>query len=409
MVLLHLLMRNKYQLVVAHVNFQLREKESEEDEDFVRAFCKQHQLPLLVKNFNTPQLSKTTGKGIQEIARELRYQWFMELVQEGKAQLVVVAHQADDQAETILFNLLRGTGVKGLRGMLAIQGSIRRPLLVYSKQQLLEYASQNGISFRTDSSNLNDDYTRNFIRHQIIPKIHQIQPAFSKQITSFSERMQAAWHYYQRQTDVLKQQLMEETDMGWKINLAELRSVEYPVQLLFEWLHPIGFNQSQCEAILGSAKLPHSGAVFPVSGFEAVVDRDVLWVRKTDNEVNFSDTQIEHLPFTCLIGRYTYVITESEFTGFESNTWWLDLDTLQFPLQLRKPKPGDSFIPLGMYGHKKLSDLITDRKTPLDEKEQVLVLCSAEDVVIALPLQVSENHKISNNTKRYLKIARLGV
>ncbi|MCG9879391.1 MAG: tRNA lysidine(34) synthetase TilS [Bacteroidia bacterium] len=402
MVLLHLLKLQKYEVSCAHVNFNLRGIESEADAQFVKNYCTQNHIPYYHKSFDTLSFKEASGKGTQEAARILRYQWFDELVQTESFNYLVTAHHANDQAETILFNLIRGAGAKGLAGILPKRDYIVRPLLFAKKQDLLDYAKEQQIVFRTDASNDSDDYSRNYIRHQILPKILQMQSGFVSNMQHHSNLMQATHYYYLKKINELEKTIVVENKNEYIIQLKELLAQEFPAFLLFEWIKKFGYNFNQCEQIIATLVNKHSGALFYSNSHKLLIDRNTLIIKEDSKSA--LHICVEKLPFQFEINQTKYSFSIEEFTGFEENTWWLDADKISLPLVIRPWQQGDKFAPLGLNQTQKISDYFTNKKLNLFQKESAWIMETHNQICFIGPYQIDNRFKVTINTKTYLRI-----
>ena len=402
MVLLELLLQLGQQIEVAHANFQLRGAESEEETAFVKSFCAERGIKLHIKYMDTKAYMENFGIGVQEAARNLRYQWFEELRETNKLDFIVLAHHANDQVETMVFHLLRGAGSKGLAGIMPKVNHIRRPLLFASRAAIMNYAAQNKIPYRTDSSNLKEDYTRNFIRQQIIPQFERIEKGYLNNMLHTAKIMAATHHYYQAQIDLLKLELLSNESDRTEINLKNLTTKAYPSYLLFELLKPFDFNFEQCEEMLHSFENKNTGAIFLSDNFRGLINRETLLVSPYNNEIQA--IEISSLPQSINIGRMVYQFSLATFEGFEENVMWLDADLLALPLAIRPINKGDKFKPLGLVHFQKVSDYLINKKINRFEKEQVFALANNSEIVALLPYQISDDYKINSDTKSFLKI-----
>ncbi|MDP1727195.1 MAG: tRNA lysidine(34) synthetase TilS [Bacteroidota bacterium] len=406
MVLLHLLVETGAKIQVAHANFNLRGAESEADEELVTRFCTEKNIHLHSKKFDTHKYMLSSGLGLQEAARNLRYSWFNQLLQENKLDYILTAHHANDQAETLVFNLIRGTAVNGLAGIKNKHENKRRPLLFATKAQLTEYAYEHHIVFRNDLSNSKDMYSRNYIRLHVIPHLLKINPAFVKQTLHFSRLMQATSHYYHIGINDSRNYLLKSTDEKTGIDLNKLCTEPYPEQLLYEFIHPFGFNFIQCTQILKAWKQNKTGAVFLTQSHRALLNRKELLLEPKLFEKVFH--VINEFPFALTyqnrVMRFTLQPYSNSFC-FEPGLFYLNADELVYPLTIRSIETGDRFVPLGMQHSRKISDYLTDKKVDRFSKEKALVLVQKEKMIAALlPYQISDLVKVKDTCKMVLVI-----
>lgn len=386
--LLHILLSLGYTCEAAHCNFHLRGEESDRDEAFVNQLCKQLHIPLHIIHFDTAQTAKQRHISIEMAARELRYAWFEKLRTEIKADVIAVAHHMDDSVETFLLNLLRGTGINGLRGIRPKNGHIVRPLLCINRQDITAYLETIAQPYVTDSTNMQDEYTRNKIRLQLIPLMEQINPSFKNTIIQTATHLNEAFEVYHQGITEGKKRVC--TPNG--INITKLLKEPAPEALLFELLQPQGFNASQIADIFHSLH-GQSGKIFVSPQIRIIKDRDfLLW----ENPAKDNDRPILN------IDRQDY--TPDLAIPKDKTIACLDADKLTSPLFLRKWKQGDSFVPFGMKGKKKVSDYLTDHKFSLLQKERQWVLCCGEDIVWLVGERVDNRFRIDEHTRKVLRI-----
>ncbi|MCC6683599.1 MAG: tRNA lysidine(34) synthetase TilS, partial [Bacteroidia bacterium] len=365
MVLLHLLLKEGYNVSVAHCNFQLRAKESDADEQFVKKICVEKKVPFFCKKFLTAKQAAADKTGIQETARKLRYEWFEELIEQHLFDRLVTAHQATDQLETILLNLSRGTGLNGLEGIKVQSGKLVRPLLFATRKEIENFALKNKIRFREDSSNASDKYARNRIRLHVLPELLHINPQAVEHIRHTSEVVQQANEFINAEISKWVKKHSKVTLQGISIEIAPIIKHKAPGFLLFHVLNRYGFNKEQVMQILAAIQ-NQSGKIFRTASFQLLKDRKTLFIQSLEKPLKE--------PSVFLIEKTKGSISTD---GFEMK-WkvkkvpsnlivpngkvFVDITTLRFPLTLRLWKKGDRFQPLGMKGKKKLSDFFVDQK-----------------------------------------------
>lgn len=406
MVLLHLLLHEQYNIHVAHANFNLRNQESEADEDLVKIFCHENNIPFHTKKFDTHLQMNTGRQSLQEAARFLRYNWFNELLTEFKLDYILTGHHANDLAETILFNLVRGTGIKGLAGIKSKHENIRRPILFATKEQLYNFTSNHNILFRNDRSNEMDIYTRNYIRHHIIPPLLEINPAFVSQINHFSHIMLAGSYYYQKGLQQTIHNIVIKNGVQTVIDLQRLLLEPYPDQVLYELLNPKNFNFIQCSQILLSFKKNNTGALFLTPSHQALLNRKQLIITTYVDE--FIPHIFDQFPFCLTHGENEVefdLLKNSNSLNFAPGILYLNADLLIFPLTVRLYKQGDKFTPLGMSNLKKISDYLTNKKIDRFSKEKTLVIAHKDGTIIAIiPYQISDVFKVTDDCKNVIRI-----
>jgi len=367
---------------IAHMNFSLRGEESDRDCDFVGSWAKENHIPFYRETVLTRDYAAKKGISLEMAARELRYQWFEALSQKEGFSYTAVAHNANDKAETLLLNLIRGTGVRGLCSMREKTGNIIRPLLDVPRSVIDDYAREQDIPYRTDSTNLETDFARNKIRHLVMPVLEEISPnvavRFAKNSGLFLQAQQVLDSYVREKGKECR------SERGFSIPALLIQ--EHMNFLLYEFLSPYGFNPSQTEPI-AAAMEGQSGKHFFSGSHILWIDRGELVIRDLvdpGTSPGVSVQQIERTP--------GFVIPEDPKTAA------LDGDTLGYPLKIRKWEPGDKFIPLGMNGFKKISDFLTDLKIPLYQKQDVHLLCSGDDVVWVIGYRIDNRYRITPST-----------
>ena len=395
MVLLHLLRQTNYFVAVAHCNFLLRDEASDGDAAFVSAYCATHNLPYFEATFETKDYAKTKGVSTQMAARELRYQWFDTLKAEHDFNHLLTAHHLDDQLETFLINLGRGSGIKGLRGI--PNHLILRPLLAVTKEGILAYAKENNISWREDASNAEEDYLRNQLRHQLIPKWKAIQPKLIEQLEKSQQQLRWAEEALAYHCEVFKSNhfIAEGDQVTISIEaLNALRPLEYYLHALFS---PYGFSHfSDLNALLNA----QSGKQLFSTTHRLLKDRKHLLltpVAKVEGNEVYHWTPIEDLSFPINL-KINDAITENRQAAI------LAVKALKYPLILRKYQEGDYFYPVGMKGKKKLSKFFKDHKYSLLEKEQQWLLCSGSEIVWVVGQRVDARFAATPETQNPLRI-----
>jgi len=390
---------------ISHCNFQLRGGASDEDEMFLKNLAGQFGVPFHSVRFDTLDFAEKNKISVQMAARQLRYEWLEKMRQLTDCQYIATAHHLDDSIETVLFNFTKGCGIRGLHGILPKQGHLVRPLLFVTKQQVLDFAEQEKIKFREDASNLTLKYDRNKIRHEVVPVLQQINPAFQKSAGETIERLREVEALYDFAIQKIREDAMEKVGENWHVHLSKLRSYPTPSTVLFELLSPFGFNNHQVAKILQSIE-NQPGKMFHSPSYRLLVDRFLL-ILSREEKVGGGEIihSISSSPLQLPGGRFFLKEAGGPPTVFEKNNHiaWLDLDRLSFPLTLRHWQPGDAFQPLGMGGrHQKLQDFFSDRKLSRFEKEAVWLLESGGEIVWVVGMRLDERFKVSPRTKRCL-------
>ncbi|MEY4433889.1 MAG: tRNA lysidine(34) synthetase TilS [Bacteroidota bacterium] len=403
MVLLHLLQQLDYEIVVMHCNFQLRSLESFGDQQFIQEYTSQHAIPFVFTQFDTMSYANDFKLSTQLAARELRYSWFYEQLEIQKADYILTAHHADDNLETFLINLSRGTGLDGLTGIPAQNDSIIRPLLTFSKQQIEDYAIHHKLTWREDSSNASDKYLRNKIRHHLVPFLKELNPNFMSSFEKTQSYLQTSQELVEDAAAMVYQQVAKEQGEEIYFDLKQLLKLPNYNSYLYQWLKEFGFTAWDD---IYDLVFSQSGKQVFAPEFRLIKDRDYLIVCPLKIESNQQEYLIESIQSKV---NFPLNLIFSEVDALEAasnSTIFVDLDKLTYPLVLRHWKEGDVFQPFGMGGKtKKVSKLFKDEKLSLIEKEDVWLLCSNNQVVWVIGMRQDERYKINTKTKKILKIA----
>ena len=400
-VLLHILHHLGYDCIAAHCNFHLRGEESVRDEKLSEKVAFSYQIPFEKIDFNTIETAKKRGISIEMAARDLRYNWFAELQQKQNADFVAVAHHQDDNIETFLLNLIRGTGIKGLTGIRPKNGKIVRPLLTVSKQEIFDFTKKNNLPFVTDSSNLQDEHTRNKIRLSVIPLLQMINPSVHSSILRMIENLTETHKVYAEKIDEVKNEIFN--SQKGIINIDKLRDTVSPSSILFEILKDYGFNYDNIKKITqGIGGL--SGKEFHSENFILSKNRDQFILspkkEKEDKQIYIISEENKKIE-TPLNLEIDYILNEKDFQIKKEKEYaYFDAEKLTFPLQIRKWEPGDRFMPLGMSGFQKLSDYFNNQKFSKQEKENTWLLCSKKDIVWVIGHRTDDRYKIEKNTEK---------
>lgn len=413
--LLHILLHLGYPCMALHCNFHLRGEESMRDEAFVRQLCQTLQVELCVADFDTTAEAKRRHISIEMAARELRYAWFEDMRIRHSAQAIAVAHHRDDSAETFLLNLMRGTGINGLKGIRPRNGFVVRPLLCLNRTDITDFLSAINQSFVTDSTNLHDDYLRNKIRLHLLPLMQQINPSAKENILKTASHLTATHTVYRQAIEQAANRVCPSRNI---ISINALMQETEPENLLFELLYPRGFNSTQITDIYHSLH-GQSGKLFSSPGWRLLKDRNSLLLKENETE----ETSAEGNPKTDIqIAGPTLPKHSSELwalyglqatlvsltTDFEisrnRHIACFDADKITSPLHIRPIQTGDWFVPFGMKGRKKLSDYLTNRKLSLFERESLRLLCSGSDIIWLIGERSDNRYRIDKNTKQVLVV-----
>ncbi len=404
MVMLSLFLKNGYQIGVAHCNFGLREKESDNDQLFVEDECKKNNIPFHTKLFDTNSYSKERGISLQMAARDLRYSWFENLLTKNNYSYIAIAHNKNDLAETFLINLIRGTGIRGLTGIKSKIRNIVRPLLFACRHEILEYSAKYKISFREDSSNRDIKYKRNMIRHKIIPEFEKISDSFINSIYETSGRLKDVETIFTETIENRFDNICTETGLEYRIKIKPLLSLDPLPSYLFEFLRRWNFPKALIPDIIASLKAS-PGKQFYSATHRIVKDRNYLIVTPLPSEISNryyieeGVNEISHplkLKITIINNHSGFIITGNPKTAY------LDLNKLHFPLIIRKWQKGDYFQPLGLSGLKKVSDFFIDNKFSLIEKEKTWLMLSGNRLIWIIGHRIDDRFKITGTTKEIL-------
>jgi tRNA(Ile)-lysidine synthase len=407
---------------IAHCNFQLRGAESERDEAFVGQLGKRYGVEVYAGRFDTATYAASNKVSIQVAARELRYGWFESIVGSWvQPAFIVTAHHLDDNTETLLMNFFKGTGIAGLRAMLPRQGRIVRPLLFATRAMLQQYAVDQGLEWVEDSSNLSDKYTRNFFRHQVIPLVQQAYPAAVQNLADNINRFREIEWIYRRSIEQQKKKLLEYKGNEVHIPVLKLQRSEPLTTLVYEIMAPFGFSAQQTPEVIRlldspSGKYVHSAThrvlrhrkwliISPRDTTEAVtivVEPDDIEVVYEQGRLHLKELSLSDVPDEILSPSPTVAASRGRTPA--SPIAWLDAADIEFPLLLRKWRPGDYFYPLGMRKKKKLARFFIDNKLSLAEKEKIWVVEMNKKIIWIVGLRIDDRYRITTATRQVLKI-----
>ena len=400
--LLFILKELSYNCIAAHCNFHLRGEESDRDEQFATQLTADWNISLFKKNFDTVSIASERKISIEMAARDLRYEWFEELRKEQNAQAVCVAHHRDDNVETLLINLMRGTGINGLTGMRPKNGFIVRPLLALSQDDVMQIISKHELPYVVDSSNLKDDFIRNRIRLQVLPLLRTINPSIDESIIQTMKNLKKTSMVYQDSIDRAKKHTFNTKENS--ISIPELMHFVSPEALLYELLKEFHFNSAVVQEVFQTLDA-QSGKEFYSPTHRLIKDRDLLFVtplceKQTDEFFLDKENALIHFPIKM------EVVLQEKDAGFEISKKpeiaCLDAGKLTFPLRLRHWKKGDRFIPFGMNQYQKLSDFFNNNKFSLQQKENTWLLTSGNDIVWIVGWRIDNRYKVTANTQSLL-------
>lgn len=399
-VLAHLCSQCELDFSLAHCNFKLREEESDKDEKFVQELAKKLGKSFFTEDFETLEYAHDQKVSVQMAARDLRYEWFNGLMLQNKIKTLVTAHHADDNLETFIINLSRGTGIKGLTGIPSQTRNIVRPLLPFTRIQLLEFANSSKLAWREDQSNAESKYLRNKIRHEIVPLLKELHPTFLASLIETQEFLKQIADISENHITQLKKDIFKEDGELIRIKIESLQSLKPLEAYIHALFSAYGFTEwGDLQHLLTAM----SGKEVRSKTHRLVKDRDFLLLTNISDyfqkelQITKEDTEIQ-IP----IGLRISTVHIIEEVG--PNVLYLDKETLKYPLTLRKWQKGDYFYPLGMGGRKKLSKYFKDEKVDVIAKEKQWLLCAGNDIIWVVGKRADDRYKITNSTKNILKI-----
>ncbi len=401
MLMVHLLKSSGYQFGIAHCNFQLRGDEANADQEFCKKLAHQNDVSFHTINFDTLQYAADKKISIQMAARELRYQWFSQIKQQYNYAAIALAHHQNDAIETILLNLVRGTGIAGLHGILPKNGALVRPLLFLNRNEIQDIIAANKIAYVEDSSNASVKYARNKLRHEVIPKLKELNPALEKTFEHNLQRFRELDVLLELRIAELKTELLMPVNNDIHIGLDAIKKLNPQRLLLFKLLSEYGFNESTVDDLIASLN-KQPGKVFESPGYVFTLDRDKLIltnkgpapgavrITDTDHTINYGTYKL-----TLLHDDTPLIIKDNPMATS------VDAELLIYPLTMRAWQQGDNFKPLGMKTRKKLSDFFISEKVPLPGKGEVPLLVNGNDEIIWIGgYRLDERYKVTKNTKK---------
>jgi tRNA(Ile)-lysidine synthase len=402
-VLTHLFKTLNFNIAVAHCNFSLRGKESDGDENFVLDLAESLSIAVFTETFAAKKFAKEHKISTQMAARDLRYRWFEEILKDFKYDFLLTAHHADDDLETFLINLSRGTGLRGLIGIPESNDKVIRPLLPFGRDEILKFAKENSIYWREDSSNSKADYLRNKLRLEVIPAYKKAADRLLGSFQNTQKHLRDSQNLIEDYMALVYNLAISEFSEGYKLDIQKLKELPNTEALLFELLAPFGFTDLPAINDLLTAQ---SGKQVFSKTHRLLKDREVLLLTEiaaTQESIEIFISENEK--------KISYPITlEFKSTKKIGNTTdsvlYIDKDKIEYPLHLRKWQEGDVFQPFGMQGKKKLSKFFKDEKLSLVAKENTLVLCSAGRIIWIVGYRADERFKVRAKTKQILKISR---
>jgi len=403
---------------IAHCNFGLRGRESDEDERFVEALAKKYHVPCFTKNFFTTKDAKERRVSVQMAARDLRYGWFEEIRSGEGYDVVATGHHLDDQIETFFINLMRGTGIAGLHGILPKNGNIIRPLLFASRDEIGEFVRKNQLAYREDSSNNSKKYLRNRIRLELIPLLRDMNPEFIPIMADNITRIREAVEIYRQKIEETRKKVVKKREGRFILSVDDLRELKPELTWVYELLSPFGFNESMAADMTSVLRHPEKKE-FITEGWNAVKDRkEIILTRRARRE--HEGHEAEQQEYTITRGQRTLskpvklrmdeiLCTPETAIPAGRDYASLDLGKLAFPLVLRRWKPGDAFIPFGMTRKKKISDFFINSKVSAEDKKNAWILWSGSKVAWVVGYRPDNRFRVTSRTRTVLQLRLAGT
>ncbi|MFK2820898.1 tRNA lysidine(34) synthetase TilS [Flavobacteriaceae sp. LMIT009] len=389
-------------IALAHCNFNLRGKESDEDQRFVEALGLKLGIETFVQEFDTKNYAKEHKLSTQMAARDLRYNWFDDLCERLNFDYILTAHHADDNLETFLINLSRGSGLDGLTGIPEIKGNIVRPLLQFARQDIEDFTQEFKIRWREDKSNASTKYLRNKLRHEVIPILKGINPQMLKNFTETLDHLKGAKQIVEDRIDEVSDKVIEVKSNGVYLNIDVIKSQNNPKAYLYELLKDYGFKE--WNDVVGLLDTQSGTQVFS-KGWRLLKDRNHLILSELLEKEEFEALIDKDKNRVSLPNGTMKISSVNVIDKLSNQTIYVDLDKLKFPLTVRKKREGDVFYPIGMKGKKKVSKYFKDEKFSLIDKENALLMCSGDDIVWVIGYRADNRYKVTETTENILKIS----
>jgi tRNA(Ile)-lysidine synthase len=408
MVLAHLFVRQGFDFSIAHCNFNLRGTEADDDERFVRDYAENHRIKFFSKSFDTTGYASAKGLSIQMAARELRYRWFEELRSASGFAAIALAHNLNDNIETFLINLVRGTGIAGLAGIKPKNDYLVRPLLFASREEIREYCEKYEVKYREDSSNADTKYVRNKIRHLIVPVLREINPSFENTIEETISRVGDINEIYSGHISKIRKSLIRESKKSLSVRISDLMALSPLNTMIFELFRSFGLTRPMVPELI-KLVTSRTGSHLNTSSYRFIRNRGEILIESIESDPESSLQLVFNSLDELLAGNFGAKIVQAACgEGFEiprdTTSTCLSLNKLKFPVVIRNWKPGDIFYPLGMNKKKKLSDFFIDNKLSMPEKERVLVMESAGKICCIIGIRTDNRFRITRATTKCLII-----
>jgi len=414
-VLTHIFNSLNFSISLAHCNFQLRGKDSTKDEIYVKELGEKLKIPTHTIKFDTENFATENGISTQMAARELRYNWFQKIIKENQLDFIITAHHKDDIIETVLINLVRGTGLDGLTGIPEINDNIVRPLLPFSRNEILVYATRNKLHWREDESNSSIKYVRNKVRHKVVPFLKELNPNLLDTLNNTLENLKGSQQIVKDRVSNIREKATTLKNDEIHFNIEILKKLSNPKVYLYELLKAYNFTEWNDVTDLLDAQ---SGKQVFSETHRLLKDRDVLIlseVLKTEKNYSFEIPEFTSKITAPIKLKFKSIDIPFDTKNYENkvfgeiifdnpNNISIDYDKIQFPLTIRKWQKGDYFYPIGLNGKKKLSKFFKDQKMSLLEKENTWILCSTNDIIWVIGKRLDERFKVTKTTSKLLKI-----
>ncbi len=388
---------------IAHCNFSLRGDESDGDEEFVASFARANSIPFFSMRFDTLSYAGTHRISVQMAARELRYSWFRSLIRSEGFDAVAVAHNLNDNVETFLINLSRGTGLNGLTGMSPRTGEIIRPLLYATRNEIASFAAARGVDFREDRSNAEVKYIRNRIRHKVIPEMEKVNPGILPAVAETMKHLSASSAIVETYLSQVTGRIFSSSGDTTEVEISSLQALHPLEPHIFELFRPFGLSPKQTDEVISLLKSGTGKSVYTAT-HRLLNDRGriIISSRAREAPAGYTFNSIDEMQISGLFSAVRITESSDDELPVTNLTASLDLDLVAFPVTVRHWQPGDRFMPFGMKQMKKISDFLIDLKVPVTKKEQVLLLLSGGDIMWVMGYRIDDRFRVSSGTGKIL-------
>jgi len=402
-VLTHLMNKLNFEIALAHCNFSLRNKESDGDEMFVIGLAEQMNIPVFAETFNTHKFADEHKVSTQMAARTLRYEWFEQILVNFKYHHLLTAHHLDDDLETFFINLSRGTGINGLTGIPSVNGNIIRPLLVFSREEIVTYAKKNNLKWREDSSNQKADYLRNKLRLEVLPLFKETHDSLLNNFKTTQNNLQSSKKLIEDYMALIYKLAVSEDEDFYRINIQKLKELPNTKDLLYELLNGFGFTEWNDVSALLNAQ---TGKQLFSKTHQLLKNRDELLLSKIDFNSQMKEFFVSEIGIDSPIKLKIELVDSMDETT--KNLIYLDSEKLNFPLKIRKWQEGDSFHPFGLNGRKKLSKFFKDEKMSILQKNKTWLLLNEDKIIWVIGHRMDNRFRVNEDTQSITKITFIG-